>query len=279
MKPRDWAPPLLLITAGVVAAGFYLLRSAGDASAPVQVTNEVPAADPDMAAEAAPAPQFPVSPPGQADDDAAPLMADLPALADSDSELRQSLIGAMDQVPIDAFLVPQQIVRRFVATIDNLDAPSLPMRLRALRRIDGSFAVQPVTVADAADPQWQISASNPARYAGFVEAVQLADVERLVQLYRRYYPLFQAAYEELGHGSDYFNDRLIQVIDHLLATPEVPAPVLLQRPKVLYQFADPELESRSAGQKALIRIGSENAEVIKGKLRQLRTELVASRTP
>lgn len=279
MKPRDWAPPLLLITAGVVAAGFYLLRSAGDVPAPVPAASEAPVVETDAAAEAAPAPQYPLSPPEQGDNDAPPPTADLPPLSDSDSELRQSLIGAMDQVPIDAFLVPQQIVRRFVATIDNLDAPSLPMRLRALRRIDGSFAVQPVTVADAADPQWQISASNPARYAGFVEAVQLADVERLVQLYRRYYPLFQAAYVELGHGGQYFNDRLIQVIDHLLATPDVPAPVLLQRPKVLYQFVDPELESRSAGQKALIRIGGENTEVIKGKLRQLRAQLVASRTP
>ena len=44
-------------------------------------------------------------------------------------------------------------------------------------------------------------------------------------------------------------------------------------PHVQAQFADPELEARSAGQKILIRMGSENAAVIKAKLREIRREL------
>jgi len=36
---------------------------------------------------------------------------------------------------------------------------------------------------------------------------------------------------------------------------------------------DPELESRSAGQKILLRIGNDNAARIKAKLREIRTEL------
>jgi hypothetical protein len=39
---------------------------------------------------------------------------------------------------------------------------------------------------------------------------------------------------------------------------------------VLYEFADPALESRSAGQKALIRMGPANARRIKAKLREIR---------
>jgi hypothetical protein len=41
----------------------------------------------------------------------------------------------------------------------------------------------------------------------------------------------------------------------------------------MYEFADPELEALSAGQKVLIRIGPENAALIKAKLRDLRREL------
>jgi hypothetical protein len=181
-----------------------------------------------------------------------------------------------DAVPIDAFLVPQDIVRRFVAMIDNLTEPALPMRVRSFHKIGGSFRVQ--QAADA-DGRPALSPSNSARYSGLVEAVQLADAQRCAQVYLHYYPLFQAAYEELGHKGQYFNDRLVQVIDHLLAAPEVEGPIALERPKVFYQFADPDLESRSAGQKALMRIGPENAEVIKAKLRQLRAEIVKHAPP
>jgi hypothetical protein len=89
-------------------------------------------------------------------------------------------------------------------------------------------------------------------------------------MYKQYYPLFQQAYVDLGYPDGYFNDRLVEVIDHLLATPDIAGPVQLKRPSVNYEFADTELENRSAGQKALIRMGSDNAAVVKAKLRELR---------
>jgi hypothetical protein len=99
----------------------------------------------------------------------------------------------------------------------------------------------------------------------------------LLASYKRYYPLYQDAYENLGHPPEYFNDRVIEVIDHLLATPELDGRIALTQPNVQYEFADPKLESRSAGQKALIRMGSDNARAVKNKLRELRSELVAQR--
>jgi hypothetical protein len=103
------------------------------------------------------------------------------------------------------------------------------------------------------------------------------DTKQLVTSYTRYYPLFQDAYESLGHPPQYFNDRLVEVIDHLLATPDIRGPVALVQPNVLYQFADPRLESRSAGQKLLIRMGSDNATAVKAKLRELRAALLAQK--
>jgi hypothetical protein len=67
---------------------------------------------------------------------------------------------------------------------------------------------------------------------------------------------------------------LIEVIDHLLATPEVRDPVRLVQPRVMYEYADPQLQALSAGQKVLIRMGAANAAVVKTKLRELRTELM-----
>ena len=82
--------------------------------------------------------------------------------------------------------------------------------------------------------------------------------------YVQLYPLFQAAYQELGYPNGYFNDRLIQAIDDMLAAPDVAAPKLAQ-PKVLYEFADPALENLSAGQKILVRMGPENAQAREGQ--------------
>jgi hypothetical protein len=53
----------------------------------------------------------------------------------------------------------------------------------------------------------------------------------------------------------------------------VAAPIALMRPKVLYEFADPDLETRSAGQKILVRMGAENERKVKAWLRGLKQEL------
>ncbi|MGQ0653783.1 MAG: DUF3014 domain-containing protein [Betaproteobacteria bacterium] len=50
------------------------------------------------------------------------------------------------------------------------------------------------------------------------------------------------------------------------------------RPKVLYEFVDPDLETRSAGQKIMLRMGAENAAKVKAKLREIRQEILAAST-
>ena len=117
--------------------------------------------------------------------------------------------------------------------------------------------------------------ANYERYKPLVQLIRSTDTSSLLATYTRYYPLFQEAYENLGHPPQYFNDRVIEVIDHLLATPELQGPIALAQPNVLYVFADPKLEAMSAGQKVLVRMGPENAKVVKEKLRELRGELVA----
>jgi hypothetical protein len=65
----------------------------------------------------------------------------------------------------------------------------------------------------------------------------------------------------------------MEVIDHLLAAPDAPVPLLLTQPKVRYEYADPALESASAGWKIMWRIGPSNAALVKAKLRELRAAL------
>jgi Protein of unknown function (DUF3014) len=70
-------------------------------------------------------------------------------------------------------------------------------------------------------------------------------------------------------------DRVVEVIDHLLATPEIEEPLRLIQPRVLYELADPKLQKLSGGQKILLRMGPANLRKLKAKLREIRDGLVA----
>lgn len=192
----------------------------------------------------------------------------LPPLAESDAAMKEALADLFGQKVLREFFHLDGIIRRIVATVDNLPREKVAQRIMPLKRVEGRFLVT------GAEGSRAISPDNHVRYAPYVRLAEAADTKMLVALYVRFYPLFQQTYRELGYPSGYFNDRLVEVIDHLLAAPDVSGPVKLVQPRVFfYQFADPELEARSAGQKILIRIGAENAGRVKAKLRELRREL------
>ncbi len=190
----------------------------------------------------------------------------LPSLAESDSALQESLAEVFGR-PLEQFLVPKNIVRHVVVTVDNLPRKKMAIQMWPLHPTGG------LPLVEGQDDALTLSAQNSTRYATLMTIVRNTDTRQVAALYKRYYPLFQQAYTELGYPDGYFNNRLVEVIDHLLQTPEVTGPIRLTQPGVFYQYADPALEELSAGQKLLIRMGSENASTLKMKLRELRREV------
>ncbi|HEY0858765.1 MAG TPA: DUF3014 domain-containing protein, partial [Albitalea sp.] len=174
--------------------------------------------------------------------------------------------------------------RRFVATVDNLARVHAPAQLWPVNPPEGRFTVQ------QSDGREAISPDNGLRYTPYVLLLETVDLRQVVEAYRALYPQLQQAYEELGYPKAYFNDRLVDVIDHLLATPEPSGPIAVQmteikgpvrpeRPWVLYQFSDPWLESLSSGQKMLLRMGPVNERRVKSKLAELRRLVAADPAP
>jgi hypothetical protein len=159
-------------------------------------------------------------------------------------------------------VLPVALVRRIVATVDNLPRETAPRRVIPLAPVPGIF-----------EP------GNFERYAPYVRVIEAIDEKSLVADYARAYPLFQQAYRELGFPGREFNDRLLEAIDDLLATPELDQPLELVRPRVQYEFASPDLETRSAGQKMMLRIGPDNAARVKAKLALVRREIIAASKP
>lgn len=188
----------------------------------------------------------------------------LPALDASDAAVARSLDPLLADGGTRDLLLLNNIVRRIVATVDNLPGERISSRLSPVRFVGGGLIVDP------SGDGFVIGEQNARRYAPYVRLAETVDLRYLASLYARFYPLFQQAYEELGYPNRYFNDRLVAVLDHLLATPDPESPIRVVQPKVLYQFADPELEALSAGQKILLRMGAENRARVKAQLREFR---------
>ncbi len=186
----------------------------------------------------------------------------LPVLDESDNAVADTINQLTDIAGLFSF---KSFIRHFVVTIDNMTNQKLPQRYRFTQKVPDTF-----TVIKQDEDTAILDDKNFRRYNKFVSLTEYIDTRKLVVQYIKLYPLFQEAYEELGYPGRYFNDRFIQVIDHVLKAPEVKAPIKLVRTKVFWLFANPELESLSAGQKILVRIGHENAGRVKAKLRELR---------
>jgi DUF3014 family protein len=244
-----------LIAAAAIAAYFFWPRGAPPPP-PGPERAAVPAAP---ALPAAKGPQHPLE--AEATDQP------LPTLKESDGPVAAALSALIGSDAFGRVFLTENLVRNIVATVDNLPRDSVARRVNPLQPVPGL----PATTGKGSS--LALAPSNSARYAAYMRLVDGVGADKLVSFYRRHYPLFQEAYVELGYPNGYFNDRLVEVVDHLLETPEPAGPIRLTQPKVLYEFADPQLEELSAGQKMMLRIGKDNRERVKAKLREIRAAL------
>ncbi len=196
-------------------------------------------------------------------------LVELPSLNDIDAFLSLELVDLYG-AQLGTLLSGDALVDRIVATVDNLPRSHVAERVRPLGRLQSDFIAR----SDAGDVM-VIDPLNFERYRVLVDLFVLADTEAVTDIYRRYYPLLQKSYEALGYPNSYFNDRVVEVIDHLLETPIPEEAPRLVRPHVLYEYADPELEALSSGQKLLLRMGADNAARTKQALEQLRARIAS----
>lgn len=200
-------------------------------------------------------------------DERSPVEPPLPALEQSDSFVLETLNTLLSDPALAKIFISDKLIEKFVASIDNLPSKSLPVKVMPIKTTGGSM------ITTGSGESLAISPKNDERYVPYIKVLNGLDTQQLVQLYLRLYPLLQQAYEDLGYPDKYFNDRLIEVIDHLLSAPDMTGPVKLVQPLVVYKFADPELETRSIGQRIMMRIGSQNEVALKVKLRDIKREL------
>jgi hypothetical protein len=264
-----WAVAAGVLAAAIIGGIFYFNRPTPQPATAVQAS-----APAEASSAAATGEHFEVPDEEKEVETGAPKPTPLPNLEDSDAAFGEQLQKLFGGDTLNAYLVPSSVIRHLVVTLDNLPRATLPpLDYQPTKPVDGNLQV-----TQDGDHVY-LAPGNEARYRPLVALFDSVDPHRLVALYFHFYPLFQQAYVDIGYPQGYFNDRLVQVIDNLLATPELDGPIELVRPKVLYQFADPKLESLSTGQKMLIRMGAANRAELKTRLRTLRALIAAHPRP
>lgn len=184
-------------------------------------------------------------------------------LKNSDDKVRELLQGCSSHPVFTRWLENQDLIRRFVAVINNIangDSPAahlefmIPLEKFLVIEKKGRLTINP---------------ESYRRYDLAGAVFSTLDSKRLVDLYRQLYPVIEEAFKELGFPEKNFDDILIQALKALLKVPIVEGDILLEEKVTSYAFKDPRLEKLNNGQKHLLRMGPGNVKKIHRKLKEL----------
>lgn len=191
-------------------------------------------------------------------------------LATSDAVVQELVAEISANPKLAAWLVNEDLVRRFVASVDNIASGISPQaHLEFLRPREG------FEVDRRGNGVLVIENSTYARYDAVAQVVSSLDTEGMVALYHELEPLIDEAYAEIGPANANFDDRLNRAFDLLLAVPVLERPAQVEQLVVTYAWADDELEALSSAQRHFLRMGPDNVRLIQGKVREFRAALAA----
>lgn len=191
-------------------------------------------------------------------------------LAGSDTKVRDSIEAIDPSQTMLSWLIGEELIRHFVVLTDNLANGAIPSKQMVFKSPKGSLAVE------GAGEDYVLSVENYSRYQGYTQLLSKLPAETVIHYYQQFYPLMQQAYRELGYPKRSFHHRLLEAVEVVLNAP-MPNPgqeIRLKRPSVMYTYADESLQAGSDVEKLLLRMGPENAVLLKESLWQLKRLLI-----
>ena len=165
-------------------------------------------------------------------------------------------------------LADEQLIRSIVVFVDNISRGEFPQTSLPYQRIE-----QEMSVRNIDENLFVMEANAHDRFNQLIDTFVAVDTDQAMTLYRTLQPLFQQAYAEIGSRNVNFDDTLRSAINAVLRSPNTEGPYQLVKPSVMFLYADASIENREEMQKQLIRIGPENTEKLKAKLRQFSEQL------
>jgi len=185
-----------------------------------------------------------------------------------DDALVKSSIAAVASSPaLASLLVNERLIERFVINVDNLANAQLTLKDTLL-----TPPVEQFKTYQQADRTW-IDIASFQRYNRYIDALESIDIDQLLALFDSYEDNIKNKYAEISRPGESFDSALIDAINTLLDTPQVPVPIEVYTESAMFKFKDDRLERLSGPQKQLLRTGPENMRRIKDVLHNLRESL------
>lgn len=187
----------------------------------------------------------------------------LPPLDASDEMVRR-VVGTLSENPqLAAWLVSEDLARRFVVAIDNVAEGVAPRSHLGMLEPSGEFEVE-----TRGERQF-VAEESFDRYDPLVAVFTSLDTDGTVRLFGRLEPLLQQAYVELGYPNRDFRDTLERALRVIVETPRPPARMEVELAVKSFEFVDPALEGLSPVEKQLLRLGPDNLERVQAKAAEL----------
>lgn len=209
------------------------------------------------------------------------------ALAEGDERLRKLAASASSSPLVASWVAVPDIIQRLTAAVRLIAAGDSPRPVLAFIELPGEFAVReqietggkrksraPRKAGRGRRRRVEyterifIAPASYARYDALVDAFAGLDMTVAGRAYGQLRPYVDAAFAEVAHQGEHFDPVLIAALDRLLSV-EVPEGEIELVPKgAIYAFKDPALESRSAAEKHVLRLGPRNARSFQRALRR-----------
>ncbi|WP_339768314.1 DUF3014 domain-containing protein [uncultured Paraglaciecola sp.] len=271
VKSKSLAPYLIIAVVLIVIIGtvlFWPAQKPDEPVAPVEVpVTTLPEVEPIPEPEFEPEPILEPEIDQQIEPEPIP---DPEPLDTSDAAVKTELLKLSDYGELARLLVNNDLLQRFVIMTNNLADDELPANHQVLKAPEQSFRT-----FQQAEKEW-IDPASYKRYTPYVDVLESLDPQSLELLYEEYKPAINKIFAEISSPGQDFDETLLDAIDLLLDTPEVPVPVEVYTNSVMFKFKDERLEALAAPQKQLLRTGPENMRRIKAKLRELKTAISAA---
>ena len=252
---------LLLVIAGGVVLLTGIWPPKGEPTPTATAPPPEPPPSPIMTAieEPAPEPSEPPPPPPE------PVEDPLPRLEESDDAVRD----AVGDIPLGTagqqYLIPGNIIERSASLIYLMAQGDVPYKLLPVPRPKAAFPIMDDGTQVVTDP------AGFERYDALTQWLQSLDLESLLSSLEWFIPLFKEAWSYYGEDPAAFDMAVVITLDLVIATPEIDlSEARLTRKEAVWIFEDPAIEGLAPIQKQVLRMGPENAKILKAKAAEAR---------
>lgn len=192
----------------------------------------------------------------------------LPPLGQMDTFLRALLGGLSSSPELARWLATDDLIQQMANAIDRVSRGQSPARDVAVLKPGGTFGTSGLRQRATIDP------TSYRRYDGLALLVSSLDARSVADAYRTIQPRLDEAYRGLGRSEGTVDHAVSIALQTLIDTPVVREPIrVVPGTGVTYAYADPALETLTAAQKQLLRMGPDNVARIRERLQEIKAAI------